>query len=207
MADRHPEYKLLDDHHYTHGERVWILKKDEICRYSEDSDNYLFDERGGCAPFVNARDVETSPEVFAPVNYFILQGEADNLDSFFNYHKPEFAGYEWFWTVPKIARLGDTAFIYLCAPESRIAGRVRVTGEPFFNHGEMFAEKIMKDKWCAEISFEAYYEPRGELSFKGLKSLFLQDWNWLAFPRGNTKLPPAIWKPFFEMTLYRERIS
>lgn len=206
VAARHPEYRLLADRVFRLGSFEIELRPGETCEYFAHSDTYLFKSQGGVTPFVDGGEVESSPAEFAPVQYYILQGGAELIDSFRLAAEPEYADYQWFWTVPKGAAAGESGFIYLCAPVSRIVGRVEIAGEPFFNAGDMFKNEVMKEKWCAEIAFRAPYEPRPELTFSGLRKLFLQDWNWLRYPRGNTKLPPRIWKPFFEMTRDTERV-
>lgn len=131
-------------------------------------------------------------------NHFILQGGAENHDFFL--HNEIFADEQWFWTVPKGAKKGDIGFVYLCAPLSRIVGRVELTAEPVFNGlPYMFEAEVMRDKWCAEIGKVKYFREREELKFMGLKKLFGADWGWIRYPRGNTKVPAEILQPFLEL--------
>lgn len=132
-------------------------------------------------------------------NYFILQGGAEHLDYFENNPRYESAGVEFFWTCLKQAKKGDTALIYLCAPQSRIVGSVELTGEPFHNVGDMFKNPIMKDKYCVQIGKVKFFPFRRELTMRGLRELFAIDWAWLRYPRGNTKIPADIVQPFLEL--------
>ncbi|MBS1793645.1 MAG: hypothetical protein JSS81_07320 [Acidobacteria bacterium] len=132
-------------------------------------------------------------------NYFILQGGAELLDWFRKYAKWIGTTQQFFWTCPKTAKKGDKAFIYLCAPESRIVASVDLVAEPFQNVGNMFENKIMQDKWCVEIGSAVYFEPRRNLAMKGLRELFAVDWPWLRYPRGNTKIPADLIEPFLEL--------
>ena len=132
-------------------------------------------------------------------NFYILQGGAEHLDYFENNPRYENAGVEFFWTCPKQAVKGDTAFVYLCAPLSRIVGSVRLLGKPFHNSGDMFRNKIMKDKWCAPVGQVKYFPFRHELTMKGLREIFATDWAWLRYPRGNCKIPADVVQPFLEL--------
>lgn len=132
-------------------------------------------------------------------NYFILQGGAEHLDYFENNPRYESAGVEFFWTCPKRAVKGDTGFVYLCAPQSRIVGSVELVGEPFQNVGDVFRNPIMKDKYCVQIGRVKYLPFRPELTMRGLRELFAADWAWLRYPRGNTQIPAHIVKPFLEL--------
>lgn len=126
-------------------------------------------------------------------NYFILLGGAEHFDFFSD--NLSFADEQWFWTVPKTAQIGDTAFVYLCAPVSRIVGKIEVIAEPFYNIN-MFPN--WANNWMAEIQFVEYFEPRPELTLKRLKELF-EDWAWLRYPRGKTRIPAHIVQPFLEL--------
>lgn len=132
-------------------------------------------------------------------NYFILQGGAENLHYFEHNERYVSRDIEFFWTCPKQAKKRDTAFVYLCAPESRIVGQVKLVGEPFFNSGDMFENPVMKEKWCVEIGEVKYFPHRRELTMKGLRELFGADWGWVRYPRGNTKIPAHIIEPFMEL--------
>lgn len=132
-------------------------------------------------------------------NYYILQGGAELLFWFKNHAKLIGTSQQFFWTSPKQARKGDIGFIYLCAPQSRIVASVELLGEPFHNIGNMFQNEIMRDKWCVEIGKAKYFEPRKELSMRGLRELFATDWAWLRYPRGNTKIPAEILPPLLEL--------
>jgi len=132
-------------------------------------------------------------------NYFILQGGAELLFWFRNHSHRIGTSQQFFWTSPKTASKGDKAFIYLCAPESRIVAEVELIAEPFHNVGNMFENDIMRDKWCVEIGNAKYLEPRHELKMRGLRELFAIDWAWLRYPRGNTKIPADILQPFLEL--------
>jgi hypothetical protein len=126
-------------------------------------------------------------------NYYVLLGGAEHYDSFKD--ATAHADEQWFWTVPKEARPGETAFIYLCAPVSRIVGRLSVIAEPFYNV-DMFPR--WKDNWMAEVGNVEYFEPRPELSIKGLRELF-PDWGWLRYPRNKTRIPADLVGPFLEL--------
>lgn len=128
-------------------------------------------------------------------NYYILLGGPEHLEWFENFEDDPLSQY--FWTVPKTARVGETAFVYLTAPVSRIVGKVLLVGEPFFNKNE-FENPHTKKKWMAEIKFVGYFEPRAELTMRGLRSLF-PDWAWLGYPRGLTKIPTELAQPFMEL--------
>ncbi len=128
-------------------------------------------------------------------NYYILLGGPEHLDWF--EHFDEDALSQYFWTVPKDARIDETAFIYLTAPVSRIVGKVMIIGEPFYNINE-FENPKTKNSWMAQISRVEYFKPRAELHMKGLRALF-PDWGWLSYPRGKTKIPTEIRKPFLEL--------
>lgn len=128
------------------------------------------------------------------MTYYILLGGAEHLDFFES--PSSYADETWFWTVPKTARVGDTAFVYLCAPVSRIVGQFEIAGEPLYNHG--WLSERWKNNWMAEIGNVTYFEPRPELTIKGLRELF-PDWGWLRYPRNKVKIPTEIVKPFLEL--------
>lgn len=132
-------------------------------------------------------------------NYYIVLGGPENVD-FFKNHEEQSVAEQWFWSVPKDAKVGDEALVYLTAPESRIVGKVLITGEPFFHYGNtMFDNPKTRDKWMAEIHAVAYYEPRSELTMRGLRSLF-PEWPWLSYPRSATKIPAEFIGPLLELT-------
>lgn len=128
-------------------------------------------------------------------NYYLLLGGPEHY-TFFE-HNARFAQDSWFWTVFKNTRVGDTAFIYLTAPVSRIVGQVEVIGEPFFNVNR-FKNKKTKNRWMAEIGKVVFFPHRRELTMRGLREIF-SDWTWLFYPRGSTKIPADILSPFLEM--------
>lgn len=130
---------------------------------------------------------------------YILQGGAELLFWFRDHSHRIGNQNQLFWTSPKTAKKGEKAFIYLCAPESRIVAEVELIEEPFHNVGNMFRNEIMRDKWCIEIGKAKYFEPRNELTMKGLRALFAVDWGWLRYPRGNTTIPSDILPPLMEL--------
>lgn len=139
-------------------------------------------------------------------NPYLLLGGPEHVDFFANYEEPSIAE-QWFWTVPKDAKVGDVAFVYLTAPESRIVGKVLIIGEPFFHYGNtMFDNPKTKDKWMAEVYAVACYPPRPELTMRGLRSLF-PDWAWLSYPRSATKIPSELLQPILELTKASEDTS
>ena len=127
-------------------------------------------------------------------NYYILMGGAEHLDFF--EHNARYAGDQWFWTVPKGARAGEVGFVYLCAPVSRIVGRVEFIAKPFYNVG-MFPE--WADQWMAEVGNVVYFPTRHELTIRGLRELFSADWGWPRYPRSKTIIPADIVQPFLEL--------
>lgn len=129
-------------------------------------------------------------------NYYILLGGPEHLGFFEKYEEQSIAE-QWFWTVPKDAKVDEAAFVYLTAPVSRIVGKVLLTGEPFYNINE-FENPKTKNKWMAEIHCVGYFQPRRELTMQGLRRLF-PDWGWLSYPRGKTKIPADILQPFLEL--------
>jgi hypothetical protein len=129
---------------------------------------------------------------------FILLGGPEHLDWFENPNAVEFSNCDYFWTCPKTAAVGDVGFIYLTAPVSRIVGKVRIVGEPFYQVGDiMFENPKMRNKYCAEVEFAEYY-PSANLTIKNLRSLF-QDWGWLTMPRSNTRIPDSVLPAFLEL--------
>lgn len=130
------------------------------------------------------------------INYYILVGGPEHLESF-EKHIYSDPSHEWYWTLLKQAKIGDIAFIYLTAPVSRIVGQLEVIGEPFYNVNR-FENPKTKNKWMAEVGKDVYFFERRELTMKGLRELF-HDWNWLFYPRGNTKIPSHIVEPFLEL--------
>ncbi len=125
-------------------------------------------------------------------HHYVLLGGPEHLSWFEHFEYDPLS--QFFWTVPKDAKIDDVAFVYLTAPVSRIVGKLLVIGEPFYNICA-FENPKTKNQWMAEIKFVSYYEPHGELTMRGLRSLF-PDWAWLSYPRGKTKIPPAILSPF-----------
>lgn len=126
-------------------------------------------------------------------NYYILLGSPEHLDFFEN--PAAYSDEQSYWTVPKSAKKGQEAFIYLCAPVSSIVGRVIIVEEPFFN---VYTFPDWADNWMAEISIMQEYTSRKDLHIKNLKSLF-PDWSWLRFPRNKTRIPSDIIVPFLEL--------
>lgn len=118
--------------------------------------------------------------------FYILLGGAEHHRFFTN--NADYSDQQWFWTVPKTARRGDLALVYLCAPVSAIVGSVEITAEPFYNV-DMFP--AWKDNWMAEIGRVRYARSRPELGIKGLRELF-PDWGWLRYPRGKARIPAEI---------------
>ena len=96
------------------------------------------------------------------MNYWIFIGGPENLRHWEARRLHD--GQQWFWTANKRVRSGDTGFIYLTAPLSRIIGEVDIVGEPFFNHAEggMFSNRYMLDKWCVEVANPVYFTPPGD---------------------------------------------
>jgi hypothetical protein len=130
-------------------------------------------------------------------NHYILLGGPEHLEWFEHFEDDPLS--QFFWTVPKDAKVDEAAFIYLTAPVSRVVGKVLIVAAPFFHFGNtMFDHPQTKDKWMAEIKVVAYFEPRSELTIKGLRRLF-PDWGWLRYPRNKVKIPDEIIKPFLEL--------
>jgi hypothetical protein len=131
------------------------------------------------------------------MDYYVLLGGPEHLD-FFEHHE-RYAGDDWFWTMIKGAKVGDTCFVYMSAPVSRFVGSVEVVGEPFFHVGRtMFDNPKMSDQYVAEIGGVKYFEPRRELSIAGMREL-LPDWGWLRYPRSKTRIPAEIVRPFLKL--------
>jgi hypothetical protein len=130
-------------------------------------------------------------------SYYILQGGPENIDFFEN--NAAYRDEDWWWSGPKTAKPGDLAFIYLTAPLSRIVGRVKIIGEPFYNAAHIFNNPIMNDRWCVPVGDVLHYPARRELTMRGLRELFSVDWAWVRYPRGNTRIPDHIIKPFLEL--------
>lgn len=131
------------------------------------------------------------------VSYYVLLGGPEHLPFF--EHNARYARRRWFWTMVKGARVGETCFVYMSAPVSRIVGRFEVVGEPFYHIGRtMFDNPKMRDQWVAQVGQVAYFEPRRELSIKGLRELF-PDWGWVRYPRSKTRIPAEVLKPFLEL--------
>lgn len=130
-------------------------------------------------------------------NYYIVLGGPEHLEFVQKYEEQPVAE-QWFWTVPKDARDGDAAFVYLTAPVSRIVGKLLIIGEPFFNVNE-FENPKTKKKWMVEIRPVAYFGSRPELTMRGLRALF-PDWAWLSYPRSAARMPDEIIQPFLELT-------
>lgn len=129
-------------------------------------------------------------------SYYILLGGPEHLDFF--EHNEDYVLEDWFWTVPQSAQIGDVAYVYLTAPLSRIVGRVVIIGKPFYNVCE-FDNPKTKNSWMAQINVVKYFKPQHELTMRGLRALF-PDWAWLSYPRGKTKIPTEILRPFLELT-------
>lgn len=107
----------------------------------------------------------------------------------------------YFWTANKHVKKGDIALIYLTAPLSRIMANVRIVGEPFFNPAatSMFDNPFMYDKWCVEVGETLYHGSHDELSIRNLRKIFSDDWGWVRYPRGSTRIPKEIEKPLLEL--------
>jgi len=129
------------------------------------------------------------------MNYYIILGGPEHLD-FFEHNENHWM-HRWFWTVPQTAKKGEFAFVYLTAPLSRIVGKVLLFGEPFYNICE-FDNPKTQNRWMAEIQVLQYFEPKSELTMSGLRALF-PDWRWLSYPRGKSKIPTEIVRPFLEL--------
>lgn len=129
-------------------------------------------------------------------SYYIALGGPEHLDFF--EHSADFTFDEWFWTVPKSAKLYDIAFVYLTAPISRIVGKVMLISATFFNVAEFDNPKTQR-KWMAKIACVGYFNPCPELTMRGLRSLF-PDWAWVSYPRSTTKIPDDIVPPLLELT-------
>ena len=133
------------------------------------------------------------------MEHYILLGGPEHVDYFKSYEEQSIAE-QWFWSVPKAAKIDDAAFVYLTAPESRIVGKLLITGEPFFHCGNsMFDNPKTRDKWMAEVRAVGYYAPRPELTMRGLRALF-PEWPWLDYPRSATKIPAPLVQPLLELT-------
>jgi hypothetical protein len=131
------------------------------------------------------------------MKYYVLLGGPEHLPFF--ERNAALAGHKWFWTMVKSAKVGDTCFVYMSAPVSRIVGLFKVVGEPFFHVGNtMFDNPQMRDQYVAEIGGVKYFQPRPELTMKGLRELF-PEWGWLRYPRSKTSIPDKIVVPFLEM--------
>jgi hypothetical protein len=129
-------------------------------------------------------------------NLYVLLGGSEHLPFF--EHPEDWEGVSWFWTCLKNAKKGETAYVYLNTPVSRIVGKVEFVGEPFHNTGDMFQNQIMRDKWCVRIGNVKYFENRPELTIRGLRALF-PEWGWLRYPRTNTRIPDDLVAPLEEL--------
>lgn len=132
--------------------------------------------------------------------YFILQGGAEHL-RFFQASEAYLSRQQWFWIVTKSAQKGDIGFVYLCAPVSRIVGQVEFLDDPFYN---TITFPRWANNWMTEIGNVRYFEPRPELTIKGLKPLF-PDWAWLRYPRGKTQIPAEILQPFLDLIKWTKK--
>lgn len=126
-------------------------------------------------------------------NYFILLGAARHLDFF--RRNDLYSNEPWFWTCPKSANKGDFGFVYLNAPVSQIVGCVKFIGEPFYNV-DMFPR--WANNWMVEIGEVKDFSSNENLTIAKLRELF-PDGGWLRYPRGKTKIPAEILKPFLEL--------
>ena len=131
------------------------------------------------------------------MNYFVLLGGPEHFDFFKN--NARYGRDQWFWTMQKDARVGDSCFVYMSAPVSRFVGSMEVVGDPFFHVGNtMFSNPKLRDQYVAEIGKVKYFEPRPELTIAGLRGLF-PDWGWLRYPRSKTRIPAEVLGPFLEL--------
>lgn len=131
------------------------------------------------------------------MNYYVLLGGPENL-RFFE-RREAYAGRAWLWTMVKDARVGESCFVYLSAPVSRFVGRFKVKAEPFYHVGTtMFSHPQLRDTWVAKVGDVEYFTGRPELAIKRLRELF-PDWGWLRYPRGKTRIPDEVLKPFLEL--------
>ena len=129
--------------------------------------------------------------------HFVLLGGGEHLPYFLN--NDDWNQYEWFWTVPKSAKKGDLAFIYLTAPVSAIVGRVELVEEPWFHVDGFFDNPKMKNKQVARIGNVTPLTGRTDLTMKSLRTLFGRDWPWLGYPRSHVRIPADILPPFLEL--------
>jgi hypothetical protein len=135
--------------------------------------------------------------------YYIVMSGAEHLDFFEN--NAAYQDETWWWTVPPTAREGEEMFAYLTAPVSRIVGRMKITGEPFHNTGNIFPNPKCNGKWMAPVGDVINYPARPELSIAGLRKLFGADWGWVRYPRGRTTIPAHIIQPFMQLIRKVER--
>lgn len=122
-------------------------------------------------------------------NYFVLQGGPENLTWFAGDRFPTEDGQAFFWTVPKAAKRGDRAFIYLTAPVSAIVGEVEIVNDPFENLHNMFENNFMAGKRCAEVALRRSFARRSHLTMRFLRARFSGEWKWLSYPRGSVHVP------------------
>jgi len=128
--------------------------------------------------------------------YYIVMSGPEHLPAF-EQHRLDTE--QWWWSVPKGAKVGDIAFVYLTAPVARIVGRVTITGEPFHNIGKVFDNPKCDNKFMAPVGNAIYYPEREELTMRGLRRLYSQDWGWVRYPRSMTRIPDDILPPFLEL--------
>jgi hypothetical protein len=139
--------------------------------------------------------------------HFILLGGAEHLE-WFEDEETRDDYFDYFWTVPKTAKECDHAYIYLTAPVSRIVGSVLIAGEPFQQFEDtMFDNPKMKNKYCAKVYCTGYFPFDHNLTMSGLRTLFGKDWRWLAYPRGNVKIPDDILPAFEELIVENARVN
>lgn len=160
----------------------------------DENDNRLFWMTEECP--LHAAAPKDEPETEGK-QHFILLGSAHHHFYFKNHEA--YKNQEWFWVVPKSAKKGDTAFIYLAAPLSRIVGRVSLIEEPFFHVTGIFENKKMQNKWCCRIGEVESFDEKPEITMRGLRHLFGNDWRWLSYPRSHAKIPAEILEPFLEL--------
>jgi hypothetical protein len=129
------------------------------------------------------------------MSYYVLLGGPEHFNFFKNHSR--YRKHQWFWTVPKDAQPGETGFVYMSAPVTRLVGQLEIIAEPFYNV-DMFAGEKVKNRWMAEIGKVKYFEERADLTIRGLRALF-PEWGWLRYPRSKVRIPDEMLQPFLEL--------